>query len=188
MKALSCPQLAYFLSSNWATSKSWRQAKGSCRCPHFSCHCDKVVEWMKMATRQAFLSPVWTRLKGERKPFYYDFFFKKIPTLRISFLQIGAIHGIRTHWSTFSHVLFHFQVEENMEIVRNFEMSENSNFFSKQDRLAEQSSQTTNPPWVKIIFPSRGKADATNAPIWFSMHRIFRLRIANLYESLIKKC
>ena len=52
-----------------------------------------------------------------------------------------------------------------MEIVRNFEMSENSNFFSKQDRLAEQSSQTTNPPWVKIIFPGRGKADATNAPI-----------------------
>ena len=25
--------------------------------------------------------------------------------------------------------MFHFQVEENMEIVRNFEMSENSNFF-----------------------------------------------------------
>ena len=52
-----------------------------------------------------------------------------------------------------------------MEIVRNFEMSENSNFFSKQDRLAEQSSQTTNPPCVEIIFPGRGKADPTNAPI-----------------------
>ena len=126
--------------------------------------------------------------KGARKPFYYDFYFKKFSTLRFTFLQIGAIHGIRTHWSTFSHVLFHFQVEENMEIVRNFEMSENSNFFSKQDRLAEQSSQTTNPPWVKIIFPGRVKADATNAPIWFSMHRIFLLRIENLYESLIKKC
>ena len=52
-----------------------------------------------------------------------------------------------------------------MEIVRNFEMSENSNFSSKQDLLAEQSSQTTNPPWVKSIFLGRGKADATNAPI-----------------------
>ena len=52
-----------------------------------------------------------------------------------------------------------------MEIVQNFEMSENSQFFSKQDRLAQKSSQTTNPPWIKIIFPSRGKADTTNAPI-----------------------
>ena len=52
-----------------------------------------------------------------------------------------------------------------MEIVRNFEMSENSNFFSKQDRLAEQSSQTTNPPWIKIIFPDIEEVDATNAPI-----------------------
>ena len=75
-----------------------------------------------------------------------------------------------------------------MEIVRNFEMSENSNFFSKQDRLAEQSSQTTNPPWVKIIFPGRGKADATNALIGSSMHRIICLKIANMYERLIKKC
>ena len=52
-----------------------------------------------------------------------------------------------------------------MEIVRNFEMSENSQFFSKHGRLAQKSSQTTNWPWVKIIFPGRGKADATNAPI-----------------------
>ena len=63
--------------------------------------------------------------------------------------------------------MFYFvsQVEENMAIVRNFEVSENSNSFSKQDRLAEQSSQTTNLPWVKAIFPCRGKADATTAPI-----------------------
>ena len=75
-----------------------------------------------------------------------------------------------------------------MEIVQNFEMSENSQFFSKQDCLAQRSIQTTNSQWVKIIFPHSGKADATNAPIGFFMHRIFRLRIANLYESLIKKC
>ena len=52
-----------------------------------------------------------------------------------------------------------------MEIVRNFEMSENPDFFSKQDRLAQKSSPATNPPWVKIIFPGRGKADATDALI-----------------------
>ena len=75
-----------------------------------------------------------------------------------------------------------------MEIVRNFELSENSNLFSKQDRLAEQSSQTTNPPWVKIIFPGKGKANVANVPIKFSMHRIVWLRIANLHERLIKKC
>ena len=72
-----------------------------------------------------------------------------------------------------------------MEIVRNFEMSENGYFFSKQDPLAEQSSQTTNPPWVKIIFPGRGKADATNTPIRFSMHGIVQLRDANLYDIFI---
>ena len=28
----------------------------------FSCHCDKLEEWMNLATGQASLSPVWTRL------------------------------------------------------------------------------------------------------------------------------
>ena len=77
--------------------------------PFFSCRHEKRGEWMKIATWQAFLSPVWTRHKSSIAPFLKEpmiggrYFFGKItlnPSLnqKIAFASVFVLAGIKRIW------------------------------------------------------------------------------------------